>query len=295
MGIQRLFIEGETATMFRMPLPQFFLQSADPAETKEIATLQGGLEGQVVTVTDLVAAMSTSADAAVHTLEALRAYTKHRVEAIEPFLPGGRVYLEEFYEPNVSPDLLVESVKRAGLWGRDVTLVLPITLSSIEAMHLLSRTGASIAVGPICSIDQAAAVLAATREATAPVVLMIPIDTLASHGVPGEPVVAAVLQFARAAAMPVTVMVEVQSLASLRWGVAAGVPAIAAPAAVLRQFAAEGEGAPRAPLGESERALVLSAEPSINLDVEQQSFALSHEVSDLYLTQNTATWKQMLE
>ncbi len=297
MGIHSLFIKGETATMIPMTVPKFYIESADPSEIKQVAAALGGLDGQLITVAAILNAARSGAVEAMHSVEGLRAYMKHVIEATEPFLPGGQVLVEELYDPHATPDMLVESVRRTLLWGRQSSLVLPVCLTAIEAGNMLSRMGSSFAFSPVTTIDQAAAILSATREAAAEqVILMIPFNHITGMGLSPETLIQGIAALEQQSSPQGRLILRVETLDAFMTVCSYAVDAIAAPPEVFTAWINAGRPVEPTAVLESDTAVPETTEvvPVINLDAEQQSFTISTPYTDRALAENLDTWKQLI-
>ncbi len=289
MGVTRLSIPGETATMDSMPIPKFFVTSADPAAIKHVAGLLAGLDGLYITVPDLASHITKSPDPRPGSIDALRAYTKHLIEAVESFLPGSHVLVDEFYDAATTPESLTESVRRVHLWGRHTSLVMPVTLSSIEAGNILSRMGNALVFGPVCTVDQVAAILAATEEAAPEqVIVIIDASRLKAAHIAVAPLTRAINELCVAASREIQLMVQVDHHAVLAWAIETGVPLVAATPSVYTEWTAAGS-----PLvADAAVAAAMEAghttSQTIDLKKDKNSFTVSHPVTDDILTATTA-------
>jgi hypothetical protein len=278
-----------------MSLPKFFIESADPTVVKEVALLLGGLEGQLITV-DAVATMAKlQGHESLSTLEGVRAFQKHLIEAAEPFLPGGQALIEELYDPEASPEVYVESVRRTLLWGRQSSLVLPVSLPAIEAGSMLSRMGTSFAYAPVTTLDQVAAILSVTAEASPQqVTLVVPAAAVDTEVHPLSAFAVAAMNLVRTAAPQGQVLLQVTNLTDFVDAVLAGVDAVAAPPEVFAAFVAAGTSI--VPGGtDGEGAVELAAVPPvIDLKAPHQSFAISTPYTNAQLMDNLQTWQQLI-
>lgn len=297
MGIRGLFIVGETATMVPMSIPKLFLLSADPAMTKQVAGLLGGLDGQLIEASDLARSITPEAREQLRSIDALRAYVKHLIESIEPFLPGGHILLPTTDAVDAPADVLTEAVRRAVLWGRHTSMVMPVTLGSIEAGNMLSRMGNSLVFAPVCSIDQVAAILSATEEAAPEqICLIFPVADLRRYQVALAPFVRAVQQLCTDASREIQLMLQVEDYATFIWAIQAGVTAVAASPEIFTEWVAADK--PMVPdaatLAQLESGTAVTA-PRYDLSGEKNSFTISHPLTDALLRAQDETIAAILQ
>jgi transaldolase len=149
-------------------MSKIFLDSGDPAETKEIINLLGYLDGQTTNPSLFAKNPQVQEKLArgekFSATEVYEAYKKI-VQEISSLIPGGSVSVEVYADKNTSSAEMLKQAHEMNTWIPNAHIKLPITAEGLKTAQILVSEGINVNLTLVFSQAQAAAVYAATKGA----------------------------------------------------------------------------------------------------------------------------------
>lgn len=281
---------------------KIFLDSSDPAETKEALELLGALDGQTTNPTLLAHSPLMEQKKAAGELRSkhdIKLLYKAIIEDIADLIPEGSLSVEVYADTQTTADEMIEEGKEMALWAPKVHVKLPTTLSGIEAAHMLTQSGFRVNMTLVFSQQQVGAVYETTSEARAGEVYVSPfVGRLDDTGVSGVSLIENIqTMLATGDAHVEVLMASVRDVETLIWGVENKVDAVTAPLAVLKEWVSLGK--PEALTDEQRTSLQVRGEKiaydEIDLQGAVHSYELSHELTDVGLERFADDYNSLLE
>jgi transaldolase len=146
---------------------QIFLDSGNPAETKQVSELLGFLDGQT-TNPSLVAKnphIMELKNAGSLTESTIWQEYKKVAEEIRTILPNGAISVEVYADNDTPFETMLEQGRKLAQWFEGVFVKLPITSNGLRTAQILVSEGINVNMTLCFSQDQAAAVHMATLGA----------------------------------------------------------------------------------------------------------------------------------
>lgn len=275
---------------------KIFLDSGNPAETKEAKELLGFLDGQT-TNPSLVAKnphIQELKDSGVLNQEIIWSEYKKVALAIHEILPEGSVSAEVFADEHTSHEEMIEKGHELANWFPGIYVKLPITHEGLIAARTLVSEGINVNMTLCFSQEQAAAVHEATIGARQGQVYVSPfIGRLDDVGIHGMDLIRNILMMYRSWDSHVLVLgASIRGLEHLFECLNAGIDIVTIPLAVVKLWAAYGIGKnPQDyPLEISDR------EPLKCIDMPKQDWVLyniRHELTDKGLAKFASDWNEL--
>lgn len=142
---------------------KIFLDSGDPAETREGIALLGFLDGQT-TNPSLIAKNPETAGRKFSKAEILDFY--HQVvQEVSALIPQGSVSVEVYADPSTSSGQMLAQAREFFIWIPNAHIKFPTTTEGLKAAEQAVKEGLRINLTLCFSQEQAAAVYAATKGA----------------------------------------------------------------------------------------------------------------------------------
>lgn len=146
---------------------KIFLDSSSIAETQEIQTKLGWLDGQTTNPSNFVKALKQETgkvDLKFNRVELYRLY-KERIQEISGLLPGASISVEVYADLETSAEEMVIQGKEMYNWISNAHVKLPVTHEGLKAAEILIKEGIKVNLTLVFNQEQAAAVYAATKGA----------------------------------------------------------------------------------------------------------------------------------
>lgn len=147
---------------------KIFLDSSDPAETREIIAKLGFLDGQ--TTNPSLFAKNPAVQERMKmgekfsSSEVYEAYKKI-VQEISTLLPQGSVSTEVYADANTPIEKIISQAREMNAWIPNAHIKLPVTKTCLEAAEILAKEGMRLNMTLVFSQEQAGAVYSATKGA----------------------------------------------------------------------------------------------------------------------------------
>lgn len=215
---------------------KIFLDSGDVEETKQAIVLLGTLDGQTTNPT--LIAKSPGAQGKLFTKEEIFSFYKSVVEQISKLIPQGSVSVEVYADKTTGSEEMFEQGKEMFSWIPNAHIKYPITKAGLEAAEKSVKAGMRVNMTLCFSVEQAAAVYAATKGAKKGMVFISPfVGRLDDQGENGMDLIRNILEMYKTGDGHVEVLTaSVRSLTHFLKAKSLGSDIITAPLRVLKQW-----------------------------------------------------------
>lgn len=216
---------------------RIFLDSGDVEETKQAINLLGSLDGQTTNPT--LIAKSPGAQGKLFTKEEIFSFYRSVVEQISKLIPQGSVSVEVYADKNTGAEEMFKQGKEMFSWIPNAHIKYPITKAGLEAAKKSVKAGMRVNMTLCFTIEQAAAVYAATLGAKKGDVFVSPfVGRLDDRGGNGMDLVRNILEMFKTSDGHVEVLTaSVRSLTHFLKAKSLGSDIITSPLRVLKQWA----------------------------------------------------------
>jgi len=279
---------------------KIFLDSGDPAETREMIERLGFLDGQTTNPT-LIAknpdAKERFEKGEKFTAEEIIDFYQKVVKEISGLIPTGSVSIEVYADQNTTAEAMLKQGREFFGWIPNAQIKFPTTAEGLKAAEQAVKEGLRVNMTLCFSQQQAAAVHAATRGAKKGQVFVSPfVGRLDDIGQNGMDLIADVLKMYRAANSPVEVLTaSVRSLDHFLYALHLGSDIITAPAKILREWADQGLKLPEADFVYPAENLSPIAYQDLDLSRNWQSFDISHDLTGKGIERFSADWNNLIK
>jgi transaldolase len=278
---------------------KIFLDSGDPAETKDILDLLGFLDGQTTNPT-LVAknpyARERFEKGEKFSKSEIYDFYKKVVAEISGLIPDGSVSIEVYADQSTKADTMFAQGKDMYGWIPNAHIKYPTTSEGLLAAERSVKEGIRVNLTLCFTQDQAAAVYAATKGASKGDVFVSPfVGRLDDIGENGMDLIGNVARMYGSSDGHTEVLsASVRSMDHFMDSLALGADIITAPFSVLEAWGKAGM-----PLPDKDfkyEAPGLKPIPYKELDLSQpwQSFDIHHDLTDKGIDRFTADWNALI-
>ena len=215
---------------------KIFLDSGDPAETREILSTFGFLDGQT-TNPSLIAKNPDTTGKKFGKKDLLEFYRKVVAE-ISLLIPQGSVSIEVYADAHTSAEEMFKQGKEFNTWISNAHIKYPTTAAGLEAAEKSVKDGMKVNMTLVFSQAQAAAVYAATKGAKKGDVFVSPfVGRLDDRGEKGMDLIANIVKMYKQGDGHVEVLTaSVRSLSHMAEAVNFGSDIITAPLKILKEW-----------------------------------------------------------
>jgi len=271
---------------------KIFLDSGDPAETKETMAFLGFLDGQT-TNPSLIAKNPETAGKKFAKEELLEFYRKV-VQEVSRVIPEGSVSIEVYADKNTNAEEMLRQGREMFSWIPNAHIKYPTTREGLKAAQQSVKEGMRVNMTLVFSQQQAAAVYAATRGAKRGDVFLSPfIGRLDDRGENGMNLIENILKMYQKGDGHVEVLTaSVRNLNHLLAAVQLGSDILTSPLKVLREWDQTGllvQGDFYKP-----EALNPILYEELSLEQDWTAFDISHELTDVGVERFSADWNALL-
>jgi transaldolase len=292
---------------------KIFLDSGDPAETREALSLLGFLDGQT-TNPSLIAKNPQTAGKKFSKQELLDFY-KGVVREVSALIPKGSVSIEVYADKDTSADEMLAQAREFWQWIPNPHIKYPTTVEGLKAAEISVKEGMRVNMTLVFSQQQAAAVYAATLGAKKGDVFLSPfVGRLDDRGENGMDFIANVIKMYRGGAnepSPLTPLPEgegdsdgdghvevlvasVRSMEHFLKSIELGADIITAPLKILKEWSSASFPLP---LGEGQgEGSKLTPIPyqQISLTKPWQEYNIQHELTDKGIEKFAQDWNNLI-
>lgn len=279
---------------------KIFLDSGDPAETKQILGLLGFLDGQTTNPT-LVAknphARERFERGEKFTESEIYDFYKQVIQDISALIPNGSVSIEVYADEHTTAEAMFKQGQEMNTWIPNAHIKYPTIPAGLAAAEQSIAAGMRVNMTLCFSQEQAAAVYAATRGAKQGDVFLSPfIGRLDDRGENGMSFIANVCQLFKTSDAHVEVLAaSVRTVPHLLQSIALGSDNITAPFSVLEQWAKAGMPLPDENFMYSPGGLQDIPFSNVDLNKSWQEYNIDHELTASGVARFASDWNQLIK
>ncbi len=271
---------------------KIFLDSGDPAETREALSGLGFLDGQT-TNPSLIAKNPQTAGKKFSKQELLDFY-RGVVGEISSLLPQGSVSIEVYADRQTSAEQMLEQGRQFFKWIPNAHIKYPTTTEGLRAAEISVKEGMRVNMTLVFSQEQAAAVYAATRGAKKGDVFLSPfVGRLDDKGENGMDLIANVIKMYQPGDKHVEVLVaSVRSTEHFMRSIELDADIITAPLKVLKKWA--DAKFPISNFQFQNSALAPMPYQEINLNKPWRGYNIHHDLTDKGTEKFADDWNALI-
>lgn len=277
---------------------KIFLDSGNPAETREALALLGFLDGQ--TTNPSLVAKNPKVKEKIERgekfgLKELKDFYKEIVREISGLIPAGSVSIEVYADRNTSAEEMLAQGREMFAWIPNAHIKYPITSAGLEAAERSVAEGMRVNMTLCFTQQQAAAVYGATHRGKRGDVYISPfIGRLYDRGENGMDLVKNILRMYQDGDGHVDVLcASVRNLEHFFGCLKIGADIITSPFAVLKEWRANGKKMDEAKFMYYAKGAKIPYE-ELNLQKDWHNFNIIHELTDAGLERFAADWNSLL-
>lgn len=216
---------------------RIFLDSGDPAETREVLSMLGFLDGQ--TTNPSLVAKNPATAGKKFTRDELFDFYCAVVQEVSVLVPQGSVSVEVYGDMTTSAEEMLEQGRQFYKWIPNAHIKYPTTSEGLKAAEASVKEGMRVNMTLVFSQEQAAAVYAATLGAHRGQVFLSPfIGRLDDRGENGMDLIKNIIEMYKSGDGHVEVLTaSVRSVDHLVQAIALGSDIATVPVKVLREWA----------------------------------------------------------
>ena len=281
------------------PKTKIFLDSGDPAETKQIKALLGFLDGQTTNPT-LVAKNPFAAERFKRGDKFSKAeimdFYKQVVEKISSNIPDGSVSIEVYADMSTTADQMFKQGSEMFSWIPNAHIKYPTTKQGLAAAEQSVRHGMRVNMTLCFNQEQAAAIYAATKGAKKGDVFVSPfLGRLDDLGENGLSLISNIIEMYENSDHHVEVLAaSVRNSGHLMECLAMEVDIITAPYSVLKEWADAGKPLPAKSLNHEASPLKTIAYRNIDLNLAWNSYNIDHPLTDKGIDRFAEDWNGLI-
>ncbi len=274
---------------------KIFLDSGDPAETREALSVLGFLDGQT-TNPSLIAKNPETAGKKFSKDELLNFYRKV-VEEVSSLIPKGSVSIEVYADHNTSAEEMFKQGKEFFKWIPNAHIKYPITSAGLEAAEKSIAEGIRVNMTLVFSQQQAAAVYVATKGAKKGDVFVSPfVGRLDDRGENGMDLIKNVIEMYKSSDNHVEVLTaSVRSLEHFLKALEFGSAIITSPLKIIKEWKEAGTPNSNAEFRIQNSGLKAIEYEKIDLDRSWQEYNISHELTDKGIERFAQDWNNLIK
>lgn len=274
---------------------KIFLDSGDPAETREAIRLLGFLDGQT-TNPSLVAKNPETQGKKFGEQEILDFY-KQVVREVSALIPQGSVSIEVYADPATSASDMLRQGREFFQWIPNAHIKFPTTIEGLKAAVTAIAEGIRVNMTLCFSQAQAAAIYVAFKTAKPGDVFISPfVGRLDDRGENGMDVIKNIMQMYREAQSPVEVLTaSVRNLNHLLYAIKLGSDIATVPLKILKDWAEQGLPLPDDDFQYAVGELKTIPYQKLNLSQPRESFDLHHDLTDAGIVKFAADWNSLIQ
>ncbi len=273
---------------------KIFLDSGDPAETKQALDFLGFLDGQT-TNPSLVAKNPETAGKKFSANELLKFYRKV-VEQVSSLIPQGSVSVEVYADSKTSAEDMLAQGREFFTWIPNAHIKYPTTAEGLKAAEISVKEGIRVNMTLVFSQEQAAAVYAATKGAKKGDVFLSPfIGRLDDRGENGMDFIKNVIEMYKSGDGHVEVLTaSVRSLSHFVKAIELGSDIITSPLKVIKEWQDAGKPTSSDKGQETSEKLKPIPYGNIVLNKSWQEYNIQHELTDKGIEKFAADWNGLI-
>jgi transaldolase len=278
---------------------RIFLDGGNPAETKEIITLLGFLDGQTTNPT-----LISKNPEARKRLEQGKKFSEKEildfyrgvVKTISGLMPQGSVSVEVYSDATTPAVAMLAQGKEMFTWIPNAHIKFPTSREGLRAAELAVKEGLRVNMTLCFSQEQAAAVYAATQGAKKGQVFISPfIGRLDDRGENGMDLIANIIRMYRQGDGHVEVLTaSVRNMDHFLYALKLGSDIITSPYELLLSWENKGAPIPGADYQYDRKTLNPIPYREIDLDKTWGQYDIHHELTDKGMERFSADWNALI-
>lgn len=273
---------------------KIFLDSGDPAETRQVLKFLGFLDGQT-TNPSLIAKSPEAAGKKFAKAEVMDFY-KSVAREVSSLIPGGSVSVEVEAGPSTPAAEMFEQGKKIFQWIPNAHVKYPATAEGLKAAEMSAREGLRVNMTLVFSQEQAAAVYAATAGAKIGDVFISPfVGRLDDVGENGMDLISNIVKMYRGGDGHVQVLsASVRTLEHFLASIFCGADIITAPLKVFKEWAETGKKLPPADFNYAGAGLKPMPYRTLDLNRPPAEYSIGHPLTEKGLLKFQEDWNNLL-
>lgn len=267
---------------------KIFLDSGNPAETKEALDLLGFLDGQTTNPSliakNLIGRKMTE-------IELLKFYKK-TVQEIAKLIPGKSISIEVYADEKTKAEEMLSQAREMYRWTANAWIKLPLTKEGLKAAEQAVKEKMRINITLCFNQEQAAAVYAATRGATEAVFISPFLGRLDDQGKRGLDLIANIKKMYRQGDRHVEILsASIRNLEHLAEVSKLGTDIVTLPLKIIKEWVNKKFILKKAVASDNARPI-----PYQKLDLNKlwTSFNIRHELTDIGLKKFADDWNELV-
>jgi len=279
---------------------KIFLDSCDPAETKEIISILGFIDGQTTNPT--LVAMNPYAKERFEkgekfTKEEIFEFYKKVIKEIALLIPDGPVSVEVYADENTTADEMFQQGKDMFSWIPNAQIKYPIIPTGLECAERSIKAGMKVNMTLCFNQEQAGAVYSATLGAKKGDVFVSPfIGRLDDIGENGMSLISNIVEmYKKGDGHSEVLSASVRNMNHFLASLALGVDIITAPFKILKEWGAMGMPIPKDLKDFDFSALKDISYKEIDINKNWKDFDIKHELTDKGLARFASDWNALIK
>ncbi len=272
---------------------KIFLDSGDPAETREALKVLGFLDGQT-TNPSLIAKNPGAVGKKFSAAEILNFY-ESVAKRVSDLIPEGSVSIEVYADKDTPAEEMLEQGTGFNQWISNAHIKFPTTSEGLKAAELAVKDGLRVNMTLVFSQDQAAAIYAATKGASKGQVYVSPfIGRLDDRGENGMDLIENIIKMYNSGDGHVEVLTaSVRNPEHMVKAIELGSDILTVPLKVLKEWKASGMKNLESRIENKNLKPIPYKE--INLDQPWESYDVNHELTDKGLEKFAQDWNALIK
>jgi transaldolase len=278
---------------------KIFLDSGDPAETREIISMLGFLDGQTTNPTLISRnpyAKERFERGEKFTEEEIYNFYKQVVKEISGLIHEGSVSIETYADQSTTAEEMFEQGKEMFSWIPNAHIKYPITKEGLQAAVQSIKAGMHINMTLCFQQEQAAAVYSATKGAQKGQVFVSPfVGRLDDQGNNGMDIIRNIIAMYGSGDNHIKVLAaSLRNIDHLLYSLQLGADIVTAPYKVLKEWARKDLSVPQEDYQYNQRNLKGIPYKNITLEKHWQEYDISHELTTKGIERFSTDWKKLI-
>ena len=275
-------------------MAKIFLDSGDPAETKNALELLGSLDGQ--TTNPSLIAKNPQTAGKKFSQEKLFDFYKGVVTEVSNLIPSGSVSVEVYADANTTAEEMLSQARQFWQWIPNAHIKYPTTKEGLKAAEISIKEGMRVNMTLVFSQEQAAAVYSATKGAKKGDVFVSPfVGRLDDRGENGMDLIKNIIQMYKAGDGHVEVLsASIRSLFHTVKTIELGADIITAPLKAYTEWTDAGKPEKTLNIKYQISNLMPIEYKDISLDKPYLEYNIAHELTDKGLEKFASDWNNLI-
>jgi len=279
---------------------KIFLDSGDPAETREAINLLGFLDGQTTNptlISENPEILSRIEKGEKFEKKEIVDYYKEIIKEISSIIPESSVSVEVYADDKTSKDEIISQARDMFLWAPNIHIKLPITAKCLEVAGILVKENFNLNMTLAFDQEQASAVYEATKGAEKGQIFISPfVGRLDDKGENGMDLVRNILKMYQNSDHHVEVLIaSVRNLEHFLCALKAGSDIITAPLKVLKEWVEKEKIIPNTGWVCERKKLEPIPYREIDLGKNWREYNIHDELTDIGIKKFCDDWNKLIK